>query len=108
MELATTNHLEQENKRFAVIDAARRNAIFINTYTFSEIETAILLKEKLTKCYDHYASYLSYRSKFITIKFDGARIKMHEELSKIENELPNYVTKVKTKQGIIYRLKKIS
>ena len=82
MEIISNSIVEAEDKQGAFLDAKRRNAIMINTFEFDDIEKAILLKEELSHCYDFFASYISYRKKFISIKFDGARIKNYTSLSK--------------------------
>jgi hypothetical protein len=89
-------------------DAKMKSYAASTHYSEAEKVTAERVKLGLEYVYSAKGVYLNYRTKFISIKLDGARVrdKVNLKLLEEEYEQKGYIKK-STAQGIIYRIPKI-
>lgn len=109
MKTEEKDFVQADNKIAAFYKSKLLNAVNATGYSDREKAKANGMLYCLEMCYGFSRSFINFRKTFIAIKFEDAKVKNRKLLAELEAEYDAAgVKKIKTGQGIIYRIAKVS
>jgi hypothetical protein len=110
MQVIETEHKSAGNYAwFAARDARMNSIVNSSLYTDKQKLKAERAKLALEMCYYAKEVHIEYRKTFISVKVDGAQVKDKKGLALLEMCYENEgLEKVKTKQGVTYRIYRVA